>query len=211
MTAATAVAIDSDQDDRPIPAAIDLEKFRYYDFRRHWTKRVIPHLGDKKLNAILVRDFNKYTSGTLSQKPFRHGDLPYQFEDCEWDWDHRGLRPRYWAYVKHAACHFLVNFNLRLATLAEPKRPWRIITSNKHSSVWDGCTILFDMNFSALGIPPAKGFLLAYDRELRPGKYRRTGWARPWQEEWDAEQARTQAQLLADHGLAQQSTEIAAA
>jgi hypothetical protein len=182
MTADTAVAIHSDLDDTPIPAGIALDTFRYYDFRRHWTKRIAPHLGDKKLNAILVRDFNRYTYGR-SQRTFRQGDLPYQFENCEWDWDHRGPRPRYWAYVKHAACHFLVNFNLRLATLAESKRPWRIITSDKHSSVWDGDATLFDMNFSALGIPPAEAFLLAYDRELRPGKYRRTGWPLTWEEE----------------------------
>jgi hypothetical protein len=168
--------------DEPVPVDIPLDKLRYYDFRRHWTKRILPHLGDKKLNAILIRDFNKYTEGRTGKR-FRRGDLPGQFESCDWSLDHRGPYPRYWAYVKHAACHYLVNFNLRLAILAEPKRPWRIITSPEHSSVWDGHTTLFDMNFSAFDIPPSVCFEVAYDRELRPGEYRRTGWAQHWREE----------------------------
>ena len=40
--------------------------------------------------------------------------------------------------MKHAACHWLVNFALELAQLVEPDRKWRIITSDKHSTVWDG-------------------------------------------------------------------------
>ena len=38
------------------------EKLRYYDLQRHWTNRIDPHLGDRKLNH-LVRDFNKFTFG----------------------------------------------------------------------------------------------------------------------------------------------------
>jgi hypothetical protein len=30
---------------------------RCYDVKRHWTRRIQPHLADEKLNAILVRDF----------------------------------------------------------------------------------------------------------------------------------------------------------
>src|SRR5215831_11934953 len=59
-------------------------KIRYYDLRRHWTKRIMPHLADKELNAILVRDFNRYTFGRW-QKQFRPGDLPCEFETLDWD------------------------------------------------------------------------------------------------------------------------------
>ena len=40
-----------------------LGDLRYYDLRRHWTKRIVPHLNDEFLNAILVRNFNKFTWG----------------------------------------------------------------------------------------------------------------------------------------------------
>jgi hypothetical protein len=143
---------------------------RYYDLRRYW-RQVEPHLKDERLNAILVRDFNKYTYGRW-RKRFTRGMFPREFESFDWDIDHCGPAPRFWRYVKHAACHWLVNFNLRLAMRAEPKRPWRIITSRRHSTVWDGKSWLFDFNFLALGVSPRECFELACGggRELAPGK-----------------------------------------
>jgi hypothetical protein len=104
------------------PSASSQSKtMRYYDLKKNW-RRVKPHLEDKKLNNILVRDFNKFTTGRW-RRPFVHGDLPSDFETCDWDIDHRGKRPAFWRYVKHAACHWLVNFSLRLAILVEPEKP----------------------------------------------------------------------------------------
>src|SRR5438270_729454 len=115
---------------------------RYYDVPGNWTKRIVPHLGDRRLNEVLVRDFNKYTYGRY-RKPFTRGMYPCEFDHSPWLSGHRGTRPRYWLYVAYRACHWLVNFNLRLATLAEPDRRWRIITSPDHSTVWDGNWTLF--------------------------------------------------------------------
>lgn len=142
---------------------------QYFDLKRHWTRRIEPHLADEKLNAILVRDFGKYTHG-LWGKPFAHGQFPCEFESCDWNIFHRGKHPRYWRYVKHAACHWLVNFNLRLAQLVEPARQWRIVTSRDHSTVWDGDRTLFDFNFLALGIPPEECLALADKRRLKVGR-----------------------------------------
>jgi hypothetical protein len=142
---------------------------KYYDLKKNW-HRVRLHLEDKKLNDILVRDFNKFTFGRKSRK-FTSGDLPCEFESCDWDIDHRGRRPAFWSYVKHGACHWLVNFGLRLATLVRPKKRWRIITSEDHSTVWDGHETLFDFNFQAFGIDPNECFDLAFDEELEPGEY----------------------------------------
>jgi hypothetical protein len=148
---------------------------KYYDLKKNW-RRVRPHLADKKLNNILVRDFNKYTFGRWGQE-FTHGRLPCQFESCDWDIDHRGRRPPFWNYTKHAACHWLVNFTLRLAMLVMPERRWRIITSEKHSTVWDGEETLFDFNFQAFGIDANECFEMAFEKELAPGKYRRVYFA----------------------------------
>ena len=145
------------------------EKLRYYDLRRHWTKRIVPHLGDRQLNDILVRDFNRFTYGRWRER-FKPGDLPCHFESCDWHLFHRPPHPRFWAYVKHAACHWLVNFNLRLATLAEPKHSWRILTSDRHSTVSDGRRTLFEFNFLALGIGPTECFRLANETVLPVGK-----------------------------------------
>lgn len=139
---------------------------RYYDLKRHWTRRIEPHLADAKLNDVLVRDFNLFTYGRWRQ-PFAYGQFPREFESCDWCWDHRGPEPRFWRYVKHPACHWLVNFNLRLAQLVEPGREWRILTSDKHSTVWDGDRTLFDLNFLALGVPPDECFRLANGKRTR--------------------------------------------
>ena len=75
------------------------------------------------------------------------------------------------------ACHWLVNANLKLAEFAEPNREWRILTSQTHSTVWDGELTLFDMNYCAFGEPPQHSFLDAYGRELKAGKQLKVGWA----------------------------------
>src|SRR3954465_6489025 len=109
-------------------------KVRYYPLQRNWTRKIVPHLGNARLRAVLVRDFNKFTYGRW-RSTFKPGELPAAYESCDWFDSHRGRPPRYWSYVKHSACHWTVNCALELAQLAEPKRPWRIITSQLHSTV----------------------------------------------------------------------------
>lgn len=148
---------------------------KYYDLKKHWTKKIVPHLDDEKLNELLVTDFNKYTKG-LWKRPFVKGQFPEDIESCDWRWDRKPPFPRYWKYVKHAACHWIVNFSLRLATLAEPDREWRIVSSQEHSTVWDGDKTLFDFNFQAMGISAAECWKAAIKENiiLKPGKYRKT-------------------------------------
>jgi hypothetical protein len=148
---------------------------KYYDLKQYWP-RVKRHLGDKELNDTLVLDFNKYTWGLWREK-FTHGQFPTDFENCDWQLNHRGRRPAFWKYTKHAACHWLVNFSLRLAVLTEPNRMWRIISSSDHSTVWDGDETLFDLNFQAMGISPDECFRNAFKRQLKPGRYLRVNFA----------------------------------
>jgi hypothetical protein len=148
---------------------------RYYDVKRHWTKRIEPHLNDPIVKQTLMRDFGRFTRGRWGKK-FRADQVPHDFESCDWWLDHRGRMPRFWRYVKHAACHWLVNFNLELANRAEPKRPWRVITSDEHPTVFDGESTLFDMNFLALGVPAAECLVMACSpffngKELPVGKH----------------------------------------
>lgn len=140
---------------------------RYYPITRNWSRKIKPHLANKEAQRLLVRDFNKFTMGRWNDR-FLPGMKPRQFESCDWDIDHRGKQPEYWDYVKHAACHWLVNFNRQLATLAEPKREWRIVSSEEHSTVWDGKDTLFDMNFLALGIDPNEAWELASRGKIYP-------------------------------------------
>jgi len=133
---------------------------RYYPIARNWSRRIKPCIADKEVQRVLVRDFNKFTFGRWG-KEFLPGMTPHEFESCDWWLNHRGRMPEYWNYVKHSACHWLVNFNRCVATLAVPKSEWRIVSSHNHSTVWDGCDTLFDMNFAALGIAPDQAWELA--------------------------------------------------
>lgn len=169
-------------------AALEAQRnaMRYYDLKRHWTKRIVPHLGDAELNRVLVRDFNRFTSGRWG-KPFLAGMFPEEFESCDWRLYRPTPHPRYWRYVKHAACHWIVNFALRLATLTEPNRPWRIVSSIKHSTVWDGRHCLFDINFPPFDVPAAECWQLAATNGHRyaPGQFTRPGRPRPLAEHSD--------------------------
>jgi hypothetical protein len=133
---------------------------KYYPISKKWSK-IRKHLDNKEFNDILVRDFNKFTYGRW-KKPFKHGMYPFDFESCDWHCDRKGRRPEFWKYVKHAACYWLVNANLKLAMLTEPGKDWQIVVSNNHATVWDGDETLFDMNFTALAVDPDECFELAY-------------------------------------------------
>jgi hypothetical protein len=124
--------------------------FRYYDLKRNWTRKIVPHLDDPELNEILVRDFNKFTVGTRSES-FKLDNTPEQFDEGEWRNRRRLPWPLFWYFVADRACHWIVNFALRLAMLVEPERPWRILHSPFHSTVWDGGKTLFDFNLQAKG------------------------------------------------------------
>jgi hypothetical protein len=151
------------------------DSLRYYDPVKNW-RRIRPHLPD--VEHILVRDFNKYTYG-LWGEDFKPGHLPREFEDYDWDIRRRGRRPPYWGYVKHAACHWLVNHNLELAQRVRPQDQWRILTSPAHSTVYNGHQLLFDLNFCALRISPREAFELARkDGDvLAPGEHLPLDWA----------------------------------
>jgi hypothetical protein len=154
---------------------------QFYDAIRNW-RRIKPHLADVEFNGILIEDFNKYTYGRW-REPFPAEGRPYprSFESCDWDWEHRGREPGYWRYVKHSACHWLVNSNLRLATLVLPDRQWRIVTSQRHSTVWDGDDTLFDFNGQALFKNTDEAFEHVSVQQLKPGRYMTTYFAEHYQ------------------------------
>lgn len=123
----------------------------YYDPVKNWQK-LKQHVEAPDLRAVLNRDFDRFTRGSWHKRfPAEGRYYPNDWESCDWQCDRRGRPPAYWRYVKHAACHWLVNYNLGLAQRVS-NRPWRIIRSDRHSTVWDGDRTLFDLNFHALQV-----------------------------------------------------------
>lgn len=141
---------------------------KYYPIVKKW-KIIKSAIEQEKVQTVLVRDFNKFTFGRWGYT-FKRGEIPAAYESCDWQFSKKGRHPEYWNYVKHSACHWLVNFNLEIAKIVEPNKEWRIVTSQKHSTVWDGEETLFDFNFSAFGIDPDEAFELANERQLKAGR-----------------------------------------
>ena len=56
------------------------------------------------------------------------------------------------------ACHSLAPLYLWIARQAEPTTAWRIISSDAHSTVWDGSGQIFDPILEAMGIEPTEAF-----------------------------------------------------
>ncbi len=86
---------------------------------------------------------------------------PHNFDNLDWldSWheirNQRGGRlPAYTNFCCSGACHWLVDLNLYVVKMAWPSLPWRIVVSDKHSTVWDSYNLIFDPTFLALGIPP---------------------------------------------------------
>jgi hypothetical protein len=143
-----------------VAGAGESEAVTYYDVVKNWSRKIKPHLSDPKVVEVLVRDFHKFTLGRWD-KPFLAGMKPTDFESCDWRCERRGRQPQFWDYCKHAACHWIANHCLRLAERAEPKIPWRIVSSQAHSTVWDGGDVLFDFNFLALEVDPDEAWQTA--------------------------------------------------
>lgn len=105
--------------------------------------------------------------------------LPSWHDHCDWRCDRRGKHPAFWDYVCHSACHWVADMCLYVAQTAYPKVPWRVVSSQKHSTVWNGDMehpVLFDTNFLALGVSAPDALRLASrGRALKPGR-----WLHPW-------------------------------
>lgn len=88
---------------------------------------------------------------------------PAYYDSCDWRWGsgRRGPHPAFWDFAVHGACHWTCSLHLWVAMQVQPERPWRIVTANKHSTVWDGERTLWDGNFLALGIPADDAWDLA--------------------------------------------------
>lgn len=155
--------------------SFSLTRKQFYPMIKNWHK-IRPHLHDPYVKGVLAHDFNKYTTGCWGER-FRVGDFPARFEDCPWSWYVPGMYLDYYHYVKHQAAHWLVNFNLVLAMRAEPKRKWRILKSDFHSTVWDGELTLFDFNGLAFFENAGHCFRAATSGngiELAPGEFIKT-------------------------------------
>ena len=142
--------------------------FKYFNIGKHWTNKIKPVFESQYAQKILHHDFkryikskqhnlnNDYKSSGLNKKVnwnFTKNCTPRDWDSVDWRLFRFGRPPAFDAYVCHGACHWIVNTLLYTANIAFPKKQWRIVTSDQHSTVWDGKYTFFDMNYLALKVP----------------------------------------------------------
>lgn len=166
------------------PPSVKSSRVQYFPIQKHWRK-LGPLFRSKESKSIWLPNMHELMRQRASEHGFkykRHKDresCPAEFDGCDWRCDHVGRAPAYWDFACHAACHWVVDMCLYVARLAYPRVPWRIVNSDKHSTVWNGCSktpVLFDINFLALKVSPREAWLMAAKGDvLKVGE-----WLHPW-------------------------------
>ncbi len=162
----------------------------YFPIQKHWRK-LGPIFKSAEAKSIWLPCMKEYVYSRALEhkykaKPKRDYECPAALDSCDWRWcrfDRKtnkiGPHPAFWDFVCHSACHWVVDLCLYVARKAYPKVPWQIMTSDKHSTVWNGDTkrpVMFDVNFLALEVSAKECWQLASKgRKLKPGK-----WLKPW-------------------------------
>ncbi len=141
--------------------------FRYFDLARHWSGKLRGVFESAVVQTQLFNDFTKFQkdkerrynqslidrglpgTATFSYLPT---DKPMQCDSLDWRLDRVGRPFAFDEYVCARACHWIVNSLLMTARIAYPNKPWIIVSSHHHSTVWDQDVTFFDMNYFALKI-----------------------------------------------------------
>ena len=146
--------------------------FKYYDIQKNWRKLKPLYEQDSVLflsycemeahAEARLTDFNKENEAdgiahrySYEPKTFTKDLRPWDYESCDWMcyYDKPGRKPGYFQWVRHSACHWIVNANYLVITELEPNHPWQIVESDFHSTCVDVSRgLMFDTNFLALGI-----------------------------------------------------------
>ena len=168
------------------PPQIAINRLSFFPIQKHW-RRLGPLFKSKESKSIWLPNMLEYHRNRAHEfgfKYIRKKDMegsPACWDSCDWRFnrEHPGPSPGFWEFACHSACHWVADMCLYVASNAYPNTPWRIVTSDKHSTVWNGCPktpVLFDVNFLAIGVKPKEAWELASKgRMLKPGQ-----WLRPW-------------------------------
>ena len=142
-------------------------EFMYFGIGRHWNSRIKEIFESDVVQAQLFHDFNKYAKfmerrvnkkGSVRRSQghvtysYNQTDKPICLDLSDWRCERIGRPYSFDEYVCNGACHTIVNSLLLTARIAFPDRPWIIVSSVRHSTVWDQCVTFFDMNWLALNI-----------------------------------------------------------
>lgn len=146
----------------------------YTDLQSRW-REIGPLFRSRECASIWIPCMSEYMQQKSSNPKWKFKfdsgkyRTPSDFDSCDWRWEakRKGRHPAFWDYACYRACHWVADMCLFVAISSEPGFPWRIISSEKHTVVWNGLLefpILFDINFSAMGVPAKESWALAHGK-----------------------------------------------
>lgn len=145
---------------------------KYLDVQKHWRK-LGPIFHCPRAACIWLPCMIEYWQVRAHDNHYKYNPpriepyCPSVFDSCDWRFNRSkpGRAPEFWDFVCHGACHWIVDLDLFVAINAYPSVPWQILSSNRHSTVWNGDyhnPVLFDINYLALEVAPAEALRLAW-------------------------------------------------
>ena len=146
--------------------------FTYYPLQKQWRK-LRPVFEQPSIIRLAHQEMEAYSLGRAEDygypfkpRPFSLDLRPFDYNSCDWFLGRRGPLPGYFQWTCHSACHWTAAINHEVIRQLEPNRPWQMVTSQKHTTIADlERGLLFDTNFSALGIAPDEAWSLAAEQE----------------------------------------------
>lgn len=146
---------------------------KFFDFKRHWAKKVKPHLQDPQVQGLLnygmqnwvcQRNIELIQMGSSHRWSWEPGDCPYRLSGD------LALHPRwprdgsYRWYQPFGKCHWIAPFLLGLAKKIYPKDSWYIQRGYFHTTVTNtNKTIVFDILLFERGYTPRQALIYAGD------------------------------------------------
>ena len=149
----------------------------YYPLQSRW-QRLKHFYRSQEARELWFPSMEAYGAHHIYKWDFREQErykLPCDYDRCDWRWGRRGRRPHFHDFICSGACHWLASLSLWAAYTADPWRDWRIVSSELHSTVWDGDKTIFDTNFIGLEVPVEECWAMAGQQAsteiLEPGEY----------------------------------------
>jgi hypothetical protein len=153
---------------RDLPKKI--EDIRFYDIQANW----------RRLRDLFYSKYNLYDLYIRMEsfEKLRKEEYGYEYKPREFTLDlrpvfydyyswrsrrnKRGRMPAFWDFACQSACHWVNAWAMEcICSEMYTEFRWRLVTSDKHTTIWDGDKTLFDINFLALGISPEEAWELA--------------------------------------------------
>jgi len=134
----------------------------HYNIQKNW-KKLKPIYESQECRALWYEGCvtyvqSKFEDHGIEFDPERYTynfiTTPSVIESSDWQYGFgkRGRKPAFWQYALAHACHWMAEKDLYIAKKIAPEFDWVIISSEEHTTVFNGIDTIFDTTYNAMGI-----------------------------------------------------------